>query len=588
MCGITGLIDKKGILDKKNILSDLASAIYHRGPDDYAEYIDDTCALAIRRLAILDLTLGLYPFTSEDGKLELVLNGEIYNFQILREELKKLGHFFKTNCDAEIVLKGYQQWGNGVFSKLRGMFAVALWNKEEKKLTLVRDRVGIKPIYYVDSSELFMFSSEAKSFFNLNGSLFSKELDYGNVDIMLGFMFLPKSEETLIKNVKKLPPATITEIQHGTITSIKYWQLSDTKENSDISFEEAVARLDDLLVESVNIHLLSDVPLGVLLSGGVDSSLLAAIMVKKGLDTKISTFTAKFNHKFNESDLAKKTALELGTNHTEFIVDTAKLNAEIEQHVSVFDDLTTFDGGTLTTKLLCEQIKKTGVKVLLLGEGADEIFGGYSWFGLAQQPFKFAPAILRNAAYYYSISRNISISPLKYINFWNETMSNTADVFRDLTKREVEIQLPNHLLMKVDKASMSQSIEARVPYLDHKLIEFVYSLPQEYKLKGSRFNTRAANEKYILREVAKKYLSDDIVTRKKRGFLLPMHDVLYKNIDKVKQYLLSSDSISIKILGKNRVENLFRGAPAIIKMQNEYFLWRLFILEVWAAHNNLK
>jgi asparagine synthase (glutamine-hydrolysing) len=592
MCGITGFIDKKGNADKNGLLKELSVAIAHRGPDDYAEFLGDSCSLAMRRLAILDLTSGLYPFRSDDGKLQLILNGEIYNFLDLRDELKKLGHEFKSDCDAEVILKGYLQWGNGIFSKLRGMFAIALWNKENKKLILVRDRVGIKPIYYIDTQDLFMFSSEAKSFFGLKPEIFAKQLDYANADTLLGFMFLPKSEETLIKGIKKIPPATIMEIQNGVISLSRYWNLSSVVENKEISFVDAVDRLDELLTESIKIHMLADVPLGVLLSGGVDSNLLTAIMAKKGLSEKISTFTAKFDHRFNESDLAKQTANLLNTNHTELSIDTSMVNRDIEKYMSTFDDLTTLDGGVITTQLLCSEIQKTGIKVLLLGEGSDEVFGGYSWFGLSQYPFKLAPAVLRNAAYYYSISRNLTLQTSKYVSIWNQ--NNIPDVFRDITLKEVEKQLPNHLLMKVDKGSMASSIEARVPYLDHKLMEFVYSLPQEYKLKGSWFSKNEANEKYILREVAKRYLPAETATRKKRGFLLPIGDVLNKDLDKVKQYLLSKDSVAIKLLGKSTVEDLFKvhsGSSVLANarnMQNEYFLWRLFILEVWSSNNNIK
>ncbi len=586
MCGITGLIQKtnKKSLDKLTILNKLSEAIHHRGPDDYAYFTDATCVLGMRRLAIVDLTPGLYPMYSNDKSKVLMFNGEIYNFLELRHELESKGRKFKSNCDAEVIIVGYEEWGNLIFSKLRGMFAIAIWHKDTNKLILVRDRIGIKPLYYIDNEDLFAFSSEAKALY----SLVPSELNRENVKLLMGFMFLPKSDETIVKGVKKLPPATILELQDGHISMSTYWNIGDHSQNLDITYADAVDKLDNILTESIKIHLMSDVPIGVLLSGGVDSSLISAILTKK-LNIEVDTYTAKFDHKFDESSLAQQTAGLLGTKHNEVFVDTSDINNNIENYVSAFDDLSTFDGGIISTKILCEQIQKKGIKVLLLGEGADEILGGYSWYGLSQMPFNLFPPSVRNMAYYYSISRNLSYEFYDYSKYWNNSYKNTPDIFRNIAEREITLQLPNHLLMKVDKGSMSHSIEARVPYLDHALVEFVHSLPKEFKLHGSWFNGKMHNEKYILRSVAKRYLPQTTAIRKKKGFMLPMHDVLYKDIDKVKSYILDKDSINRNLLGDNFVENLFNTeVPKFIAMQKEYFLWRIFILEVWAKHYQFK
>lgn len=586
MCGITGFIDREGNLqsDSKRLLETMTAAIEHRGPDDSAFYLDENCGLGMSRLAIQDLTPGLYPFVSRDGNRQLIFNGEIYNFPELKKELEGLGYNFKSNCDAEGILHGYEEWGVDVLNKLRGMFAIALWDKKEEKLFLARDRIGIKPLYYMNTPAAFYFSSEAKSLYRIT----APTLDLARVSTLLGYMYLPDSESSIVNNVKKLLPATYAFVSKNSFEMKSYWKL-DAVTETKISFADAVDKLDELLNEAVKQHLLSDVPLGVLLSGGLDSSLLTAIITKNKLQNSINTYTAKFDHKFNESDNAFRVAEELGTNHTEVTIDTADLNKNLEKYTHILDDLTTLDGGIFSMQILTKKIKKEGTTVLLLGEGADEIFGGYSWFGLSQLPFSLLPKIVRSSLYYYANSRNVSKNTFKYITYENKLHTKQGDVFRDITLREVESQLPNHLLMKVDKGSMQSSTEARVPYLDHKVLEFVYSLPREYKLKGDTFNFSAANEKLILREVAKRYLPTEVVTRKKRGFFLPIDDVVQQDITKVRDYALSSGAIAVQLLGKPFVEQLFeKSNHKVFQMQKEYFLWRIFLLEVWAKHYKIR
>jgi len=401
-------------------------------------------------------------------------------------------------------------------------------------------------------------------------------------------MFLPESDKTIISSIKKVEPATFMEIFEDGVKSTKYWDLSYTSQPAEISYDDAENRLDELLTESVSLHLLSDVPLGLLLSGGVDSSLIAALMAKK-LGVETHTYTAKFNHKFNESSLAAETAKKLGTIHKEFFIDVNEINKNIDDYMAIFDDLTTFDGGIISTSILAKYIRNEGIKVLLLGEGADEVFGGYSWFGLSQMPFSLLPKILRYSIYYYVISRNYSFNYFNYVNYWYKKSLPTVNTFNDIARKELQTQLPNHLLMKVDKATMSASIEARVPYLDHELVEFVYSLPKNFKLAGNIYNSKKPNEKRILRDVASRYLSQDVAFRKKRGFLLPMNDVLLSDREKVKSRLTDSSSLSKRILGAAFVDSLFDDSIfSLAKMQKEYFTWRLFILESWAKHYNLQ
>jgi asparagine synthase (glutamine-hydrolysing) len=583
MCGIAGFLIKNNAINKEQsieLLNDMTASITHRGPDEKALFHDETCALGMQRLAIVDLSENIYPVFSQDKSNILIFNGEIYNYKELRTELSQKYKFI-TDSDSEVIIHGYSEWGKEIFSKLRGMFAIALWDKRESKLVLVRDRLGIKPIYYVENEKGLFFASEAKALHKIINGKLSKE----NLKLLLGFMYLPNSEDTVIEGVKKLPSACILEVTPKSTkpTITKYWSPMVDQKVQGLNFDEAYSQLEKLLVETVKMHLMSDVALGLLLSGGVDSSLLAGIITKNNLSKSLNTYTAKFSHKNNESELAKKTADYLGTVHHELFIDTTRVGEQIEDLIDVFDDLTTFDGGIITTKLLCNQIRKDGTKVLLLGEGADELFGGYSWFGLSQSPANLFPKYFRTWLYYYATSRNIGVNPLRYVNYLNKKFTNVTDIFAQISNFELTTQLPNHLLMKVDKGSMSESIEARVPYLDHKLVEFVYSLKAEFKLNGTSINFAKSNEKYILREIAKKYLPYDVSTRKKRGFMLPMKDIIDSSLPKIKSYLLARDSISLSLFSRKFIESLFINTGySLLDMEKEYFLWRLSILEVWA------
>lgn len=596
MCGIAGLIYKKPISKEK--LSDMANrmscALEHRGPDEKVIYATQDVTLVMQRLAIIDLTKNLYPFISDSKNLVLTFNGEIYNFQELKASLIEQGVAFHTESDAEVILKGYEREGKAYFSKLRGMFAIAIWDAHARTLVLVRDRLGIKPLYYYNSGEAFAFASEVKALTALAGDIVDVELNEENLRIILGFMFLPKNNETIYKHIFKLEPGTIAEIKQEGVTFEPYWNLVCDNTQPSVDFDTAVQRLEELLIESIKLHLISDAPLGLLLSGGVDSGLIAAIIQKHNLASELRTFTAKFDHRFDESSLAKETANQLRTNHTEIHIDQNEINRNFENYIESFDDIGTFDGGLITTKILCSKIKECGIKVLLLGEGADELFGGYSWFGLSKLPFSLMPESVRNKLYYYAVSRNLTFNFFHYSGFWHDQLSTLVpsgecSIFDRLSLAETRLQLPNHLLMKVDKGSMSGSIEARVPYLDHKVVEQVFSIPEEYKLKGSWYASGSTNEKNILRTVAEKYLPRNIAFRKKRGFLLPMKEVLEANDDKVKSYISSPNGITTRFLAKKEVEALFSGNQSgLMGMQKEYLKWRLFILEVWYKKVYLK
>jgi len=583
MCGIFGFVQRQsGSFDPESLLVAATDSITHRGPDDVAYYQNPPAFLGMRRLSIIDLTPGLYPFYSQDRSLALIFNGEIYNFVELKQELEELGHSFQTRCDAEVILRGYEQWGEEVITKLRGMFAIALWDDKAQKLTLVRDRLGIKPLYYLDLPQGFFFASEIKAFTFLPQAIFTRQIDPTALDYLAGLMFIPNSELTTLKGVKKLPPAHRLTVQNGQVEKKEYWDLSRIPERTDLSFDQATQALEEKLIEVTQRHLLADVPLGILLSGGIDSAIITALVTKHRLQNEINTYTASFNHPSSEGERAKVTAQAVGSIHHEIPIDVKNLSDQIEDYIWYFDDLSTLDGGLLTTLVLCEKVAERGIKVLLLGEGADEIFGGYSWYGLAQLPFSHLGNALRQTLYYYALSRNLTYRPAHYFRLWRQALAKEKDIFRQITLTEVQTQLPNHLLMKVDKGSTARSIEARVPYLDHELVEFVYSLPQSYKRQDRWFNFAKPQEKYILRQVARQYLPPTVAERKKRGFMLPILDFLQLGESKVKSYLLDTDSLSRQLLG-SKVENLFgKSLWPLLDKEREFMRWRLFLIEVWA------
>ena len=586
MCGIAGIINVNQ--KYRGVTQNMLDLIHHRGPDDQGilENFDRKISLGSKRLSIIDLSeKGRMPMQNMDKSVAVCQNGEIYNFKDLKKELAGKGYQFKSESDTEVILHGYREWGEGVFEKLRGMFAIALYDYDKEVAILARDRIGIKPLYYLNKDSCLFFSSEVKAFKAVPEYSLKADVDYDKVELLLGFMFLPDRINTLFKNVKKVEPGCYLkwEAKSKQITHKRYWSLPRINENSKDTFEEAVEKLDDLLKTSVMEHMVSDVPVGILLSGGLDSSLIAAY-AQNSTSNKIKTYTARFDHKFNESHNAVKVAEYLGTDHHEVFIDTKNIINNIESYAPIFDDMGTFDGGVISTAILCKELKRQGITVILLGEGSDELFGGYSWFGLSKLPFSILPTPLKATAYYYAISRNISFKTPRYISYWNSIFKQNKqdDVFRTISSVEVNIQLPNHLLMKVDKATMSASVEARVPYLDHRIVEYAFSLPNKYKIKGETFSMNGSNEKYILRKVAEKYLPSDVTTRKKRGFMLPMFDVLTNNIDKVRSYILGADSLTSGIVGRKTLESLLDfNCFGPIKMQKEYLLWRMFLLEVW-------
>lgn len=586
MCGIVGFISQdKG--DYSHMVSNMAAAIAHRGPDNTGKFIDREHGIFFyhRRLSIIDLSSNAnQPLFSEDKRIVLLANCEIYNYKSLREELQLQGHIFCSETDTEVIVHAYEQHGLDFVSHLDGMFAFVLWDTRENKLLLARDRIGVKPLYYIHGKGFFAFSSEVKAFFELDKAFWKKEIDEVKIENLVFFPYIPDNENTIFQGAKKVPPGTLIIYNNGVIVSKKYWKL-ERKELGDVTFLEAQENCVSLLKHSVCKRLQADVPVGILLSGGLDSSLVYSLV--KQFSQNVHIFTARYNHRFDESRFARMVAGENNELYHEINIDVVKqIGDNIENIMKYFDDLSTLDGGFFMTYLLAEQVKRHKVKVVLVGDGADEVFGGYSWYGLNQMPFNLLPLYCKASIYYYALSRTFSSARcIRNINdIYRKFKAGDGDIFNRISEFELNFQLPNHFLNRVDKATMAYGIEAREPYLDVDLVSYVYSLPSRLKFSGNRFNFRAVNEKYILREIAKEYVPKAIAGRKKYGFSIPMAEILNLNKEKVYDYLIQNGGPALKYFRKDKILDMLDFKEKMyqpIDKQKEFLVWRLFLISIY-------
>ncbi|MBI1979875.1 MAG: asparagine synthase (glutamine-hydrolyzing) [Elusimicrobia bacterium] len=532
-------------------LERMTQSLYHRGPDDEGFYFSESdkpeMGLGFRRLSILDLEAGHQPMRYKD--LRIVFNGEIYNFPTLKKECESLGHRFETRSDTEVILHLFAEFGEKCLEKLNGMFAFAIWNERKKELFLARDRMGIKPLYYYCDQKKFLFSSEMKSLFQ-SGEI-PLEFDPTAARDFFSYRFVP-APYTLLKNVFKVPPAHSLMVREGKTTQNRYWKLDvSTPALHDFSdCEELLARQ---IEESVRMQLVSDVPLGAFLSGGVDSSLIAALMAKHA-HGKIKTFSIGFEKGtgVDESAYARKVSQHLNTEHYEFQL-TEKDLTSADAVLSTMNEPVA-DPTILPTAIL-SRFARREVKVVLTGEGGDELFAGYNRYKalLYSQWIQKMPSLLHPLAVpifqnagkgetfraipnlspdnWYLLNRDMR--PKTLSSFLSEsgqgtpfhdpylthhdflTQTQPPELLNSILEFERQTALADRLLMKVDMASMSASLEARPPYLDHNVVELAARIP-------ARFKIRRFKGKYILRKIAARYLPPEICWRKKHGFIVPL------------------------------------------------------------------
>ena len=581
----------------------------HRGPDDEGYLVNGQVALGMRRLKIIDLEGGKQPMHS--GKSTIVFNGEIYNFESLRSELEKLGSKFNTNSDTEVILKGYEKWGMKIFDRLDGMFGIAIWDDKEKKLILARDRFGEKPLYYGEFNGSFIFASELKSV--VAHPSVKKEMNMEAFAKYLTFDYVP-APLSIFKGIYKLEPGSYLAFQNGKFFQENYWNINLFE--NPITFSDAKEQLEHHLERAVTSRLVSDVPLGVFLSGGLDSSAIA-YFAQNNTTKKIKTFSIGFEDKsFDESSYARKVAEYLDTDHTEHIFSSKDTQNVIPK---IFDSLDEpFSDASILPTYLLSKFTREKVTVALDGDGSDELLGGYptmqarkfSW--LVDLIPKFLinslPTSFDNITWEYGLKR-MALSrqyPKLYREFgWIgsfvprqvENLTHThipkdsikeiffsppspltkvqdASDFNKIIYLYLKMYLQGNILTKSDRASMMVSLETRAPFLARGLAEFINSLPIHYKMKGM-------TTKYLLKEVMKKYLPQDIVDRKKKGFGVPMARWLTGDLKSLLQELLHRDRIKKEgYFNPDFVQRLIDEHMAK-RVDNRKTLWTLMAFQMW-------
>ncbi|MGB4499600.1 MAG: XrtA/PEP-CTERM system amidotransferase [Methylococcaceae bacterium] len=617
MCGIVGIFD---IREKREINRDLLSRMnetqFHRGPDEGGLHIEAGLGFGHRRLSIIDLSSGQQPMISRDKNVILTFNGEIYNFPELRKELETLGYVFDTHCDTEVILYGWQAWGEACVEQLRGMFAFAIWDREQQTLFLARDRLGEKPLYYAElPNGQFIFGSELKSL--KEHPDLPKELEPTAIEEYFGFGYVP-DPKTIYKNIFKLESGHCLTIKRGakTYQPRQYWDVNFTTRPATTE-KETADELIERLREAVKIRMVADVPLGAFLSGGVDSSAIVAMMADLS-PTPVNTCSISFGDpKFNESEFAAKVAERYHTAHRVEQVDAADFSL-IDKLAGLYDEPYA-DSSALPTYRVCELAKKQ-VTVVLSGDGGDENLAGYRRhrfhlyeeqarsflpasirkpiFGLLGRVYPkadFAPKFLRAKSTFESISRDSvegyfhSVSMLSNElrdNLFSEQFKRdlqdyeAVNVFRKYAAKaqtdnplsmvqylDLKTYLPGDILTKVDRASMAHALEVRVPLLDHKLVEWIAGLPPEMKLKGRE-------GKYIFKKSLENYLPNDILYRPKMGFSIPLNSWFRNELkSKVRETLL----------GETMLQSGLFNQDFLLKMvnQNESGL-RDYSTAIWA------
>jgi asparagine synthase (glutamine-hydrolysing) len=547
--------------------------------------------LGHRRLSIIDLSeRGTQPLYNEDRTVAVVCNGELYGYHELRDELIGRGHRFLSDSDSEIFVHAYEQWGPGAWAHFNGIFAAALYDNRAGKVFLVRDHLGVKPLFYLPMRDSLAFASEAKAFLRLPRELWTPSLNLDAAAELMDMPYMLDPEATLLQGVRMLPPAGVLEVdvRTGAFTPPRrFWRLGYDPKVEALGWPAACAAVEEALLRSVRKQMIADAPVGILLSGGLDSSTVAALAQKQS-PRPVRTFTAVFEHGLDERTYARAVADHIGSHHTQVPIDPGEVNRRFEEILLYYDDLRSVDGGLFSLYLIGEKIRQTDIKVLLFGEGSDEIFGGYSWYGLSLKPFCWLPPFCRSAIHHYAVSRTF----LRASN-WRHTAGFHAlccaygerDVFRQVARMEIEHQLPNHFLMKVDKATMAHGLEGRVPFLDPDLVTLAFSLQRRFKYTGEWFSFSRPDEKHILKAVARPYLPEVTTARKKQGFLIPMSEVLKSNLGKVRDYVMAPGSVSRQLLPARKLEGLFDYRTSLyspLHKEKEFLLWRCFMLDVWA------
>ena len=619
MCGIAGFITKTNDRSDERVakLDAMCRVITHRGPDEQGTAIEGRAAMGMRRLSIIDLATGQQPiYNSDDTKL-IVFNGEIYNYLELKKDLESRGHRFRTNSDTETIIHAYDEYGADCVNHLRGMFAFAIWDSREQSLFLARDRVGKKPLFYtVTADGTFVFGSELKVLLTHGGV--TREIDHGALDSYLTFGYVPE-ELCIFRGVYKLEPGYFLIFKNGEIRTEKYWDFDYSQPSLDEPEDKIAGDLLEHLREAVEIRLISEVPLGAFLSGGVDSSAIVGLM-SQAMDQPVKTFSIGFNEdSFSELKYARLAAEHFKTDHHEFIVTPDLVNV-VDDLVWHFDE--PFADSSALPTYMVSKLAREHVTVVLSGDGGDELFAGYTRYvtdrkrsGLEHLPSSIRKNLMRPLSkalpnnmpgknYLFNISLDAAgryIDSISHFNgpkkralyseavrnkmngsfalgekLYREIVASSAsdDQVDNLLYLDSKTYLPGDILTKVDRMSMASSLEARSPLLDHKLIEYVTRIPSHLKLKGTE-------TKYIFKKAIAALVPNEILHREKQGFGVPINEWINLQLkDRIREDLADRRTLERGYFDAKYIRLLLdehsRG-----RRDHSHALWTLWMLELW-------
>jgi asparagine synthase (glutamine-hydrolysing) len=593
MCGICGVFTLNGTAVDGALVRQMSATLAHRGPDGSGTFVSGAIGLAHRRLSIIDLEGGAQPLGSDDGKLQLVFNGEIYNFIELREELINKGHTFRTHSDTEVIIHGYEEWGSDAVQKFNGIFAFALWDDNKQQLLLARDHLGVKPLYYTTVGQRFLFASEIKAL--LADRQCPREVNLRGLGQLFTLRYVP-SPATLFRAINKLPAAHLMVVTSSGITIRRYWNWTPQLAEGDET--ELVERYQSLLQDAVRLQMRSDVPVGLFLSSGIDSNALLAMMSGQ-VDRPVHTFTIGFEQgeHSNETDDARAAASRYGTDHTEMIVSPRDYERYYERYLWDLEE--PVGNETAAAFYFVSLIARQKVKVVLTGQGADEPWAGYDRYkgvklsqiysrlpnfvtGYMVRPlvgrfssnekvrraaesldeqdllsrfikiYSFYTSGMKEKLFQPWIREEISTDGIEAREGLRRLQADVAglDPLTQMLYIDTRASLPDDLLMVSDKTSMANSLEARVPYLDYRLVEFIESLPPHLKLKGMQ-------GKYLHKKALEKWLPREVIQRKKKGFANPINQWLRASMQRyVGDCLLSDSSATRRYFNQDYIRSL--------------------------------
>jgi len=620
MCGIVGFwLAQSSFCDRETVLKRMETSLLHRGPDEGGAFLEGSVGLANRRLSILDLEGGRQPVFNEDRSVVVVYNGEIYNYRELRRELEARGHRFTTHTDTEVLVHLYEEYGPDLVRRLRGMFAFALYDRRRGELVLARDPFGIKPLVYADLPAGFLFASELRAL--LAYPDFPREMDAEAFALYVAYNYIP-APYTIWKRARRLPPGHMMRVRDGSIVEIRPYFCLDIEPWAGTQ-EEAVEALNQVLRESVRMHLVSDVPLGAFLSGGLDSSLVCAL-AQEALGRPLHTFTVTFPEwsVYDEARYARRVARHLGTRHEEIPVTVREAREAMEDIVAHLDE--PFADSSLVNVAIISTAARRYVKVVLSGDGGDELFAGYNkyqglrlaqslsafpWslllWGVARLPWpehrgSFVGERVRQAR---KLARLLSRDAFE--RYYRATVSTEPDLYerllrlavptdglaRDVLRQpwqdaqargvrginqwlwsDLQFVLPYDMLHKVDIASMRHSLEVRVPLVDREVARLAAALPGDWKLRG-------LERKWILKQVAARYFPKDMLERPKGGFGIPIGEWMRGELRRLFEEQLFSDPED-PVWNRQAVRRLWE-EHLERRRDRSWELWNIFVFEVW-------